>query len=86
MKKHFSEWIMTQTERKGSIGELAASIKNDEFFPKHATYKQCERYLLLHGADNKTMEALFTAWKKYLLLWFENTLSKDYIAPGYMER
>lgn len=64
----FGEWLLTQSGRRGWIGDLAKAAKGDRSFPKKGSPDQVRRRLQALGADGDAFEALDDAeldWASY---------------------
>lgn len=54
----FGEWLLSQRERRGWVGELARAFKADRNFPKRGTPDDVRRYMRDLRAEGDAYEAL----------------------------
>jgi hypothetical protein len=61
----FGSWLLDQTRRPGSLGELAKAAKGDRLFPRNGSAEDVRRRFGVAGADGDAFEALDDAEREY---------------------
>lgn len=67
-RQPFGEWLLTQTGRKGWVGDLAKAAKSDPQFPKRADPDDVRKRMKDLGADGDSFEAVDDAELDWLAL------------------
>jgi hypothetical protein len=61
----FGSWLLDQTKRAGSLGDLARAAKLDRLFPRNGTADDVRARFSSAGADGDAFEALDSAEREY---------------------
>jgi hypothetical protein len=61
----FGSWLLDQTKRAGSLGDLARAAKLDRLFPRNGTADDIRARFSSAGADGDAFEALDSAEREY---------------------
>lgn len=64
----FAAWLVAQTKRPGTVGELAKAVKLDRLFPKAGGIEQVRARFAAAGADGDAYEALDDAEREFARL------------------
>jgi len=64
-RQPFGTWLLEQSKRPGSLGELAKAAKLDRGFPKNGSADDVRKRFAQAGADGDAFEALDDAEREY---------------------
>ena len=63
--RSFGAWLLDQTKRPGSVGELAKAARADRLFPRNGSADDVRKRFGVAGADGDAFEALDDAEREY---------------------
>ena len=61
----FGAWLLEQSKRPGSLGDIAKAARADRLFPKNGTGEDVRKRFNVVGADGDAFEALDDAEREY---------------------